>query len=95
MANLNGKRNADVTNGGDGYTKRSRPSPGSHEQPVGDPRAGGYEIKSRVDPSTGQRNAFPGLDGLDGGDDPFYGPAEDGLAYLRMVRYASSSHPSQ
>jgi regulator of vacuolar morphogenesis len=32
----------------------------------------------------GQRNAFPGLD--DGGDELFYGPADDGLEYLRMVR---------
>lgn len=39
----------------------------------------------RVDPKYGQRGAFPGLD--DGDDDGlFYGPANDGLEYLRMVR---------
>jgi regulator of vacuolar morphogenesis len=32
----------------------------------------------------GQRGAFPGLN--DGGDELFYGPADDGLEYLRMVR---------
>lgn len=39
----------------------------------------------RVDPQYGQRGAFPGLD--DGEDDePFYGPPNDGMDYLRMVR---------
>ena len=42
-----------------------------------------YE-KPRSDPFYGQKSAFPGLD--DGGDELFYGPAEDGLEYLRMVR---------
>jgi hypothetical protein len=46
-------------------------SPSHHERP-------------RNDPTYGQKNAFPGLD--DGGDELFYGPAEDGLEYLRMVR---------
>lgn len=42
--------------------------------------------KPRVDPTYGQRGAFPGLD-EDGSDDAlFYGPASDGLEYLRMVR---------
>jgi regulator of vacuolar morphogenesis len=43
----------------------------SHEQP-------------RSHPVYGQKNAFPGLD--DAGDELFYGPADDGLEYLRMVR---------
>jgi hypothetical protein len=41
--------------------------------------------RPRVDPVYGQRSAFPGLDDL-GSDQLFYGPAEDGLEYLRMVR---------
>lgn len=41
--------------------------------------------RPRVDPVYGQRSAFPGLDDLDS-DQLFYGPAEDGLEYLRMVR---------
>lgn len=46
----------------------------------------GYEIRSRVDPTTGQRGAFPGLDDEDNGEHDFYAPAQDGLEYLRMVR---------
>lgn len=42
--------------------------------------------KAQVDPTYGQRSAFPGLDGQPSHDDLFYGPAEDGLEYLRMVR---------
>ena len=41
----------------------------------------------RLDPTYGQRGAFPGLDGdVNANDELFYGPAEDGLEYLRMVR---------
>ena len=52
----------------------------------------------RVDPTYGQRSAFPGLDddddedasgdkgGREGGGAVFYGPAADGMAYLKMVR---------
>lgn len=42
-------------------------------------------VKARIDPTTGLRAAFPGLDD-DGGGELFYGPASDGLEYLRMVR---------
>ncbi len=42
--------------------------------------------QSRLDPTYGQRGAFPGLDDPIGEDDLFYGPANDGLEYLRMVR---------
>ena len=41
--------------------------------------------QSKIDPIYGQRGAFPGLDDL-GEDELFYGPASDGLEYLRMVR---------
>lgn len=40
----------------------------------------------RVDPTYGQRGAFPGLDDSNADDALFYGPASDGLEYLRMVR---------
>jgi hypothetical protein len=40
----------------------------------------------RSHPVYGQKSAFPGLDDLDGPGELFYGPAEDGLEYLRMVR---------
>ena len=42
--------------------------------------------QSRVDPTYGQRGAFPGLDDFNGEEELFYGPASDGLEYLRMVR---------
>lgn len=40
----------------------------------------------RIDPTYGQRGAFPGLDDANDGDGLFYGPASDGIEYLRMVR---------
>ena len=62
------------------YTKRSR----SNEDDVNDdiPTA----VQSKIDPTYGQRGAFPGLDDAGGEDDLFYGPASDGFEYLRMVR---------
>ena len=46
----------------------------------------GY-TRGRLDPVYGQHGAFPGLDDNDGEEDElFYGPASDGLQYLRMVR---------
>lgn len=47
-------------------------STASHERP-------------RHNPLYGQKSAFPGLD--DGGDELLYDDPEDGLEYLRMVRY--------
>ena len=41
---------------------------------------------SRIDPTYGQRGAFPGLDDSNVENELFYGPANDGLEYLRMVR---------
>ncbi|KAJ5174754.1 uncharacterized protein N7482_000631 [Penicillium canariense] len=55
------------------------PSMSSHDRP-------------RNNPIYGQKSAFPGLD--DGGDELFYGPADDGLEYLRMVRSEANSLPS-
>lgn len=43
--------------------------------------------RPRNHPIYGQKSAFPGLD--EGRDELFYGPAEDGLEYLRMVRYVT------
>ncbi|KAG0138578.1 hypothetical protein HOY82DRAFT_545268 [Tuber indicum] len=47
--------------------------------------------KGYIDPNTGQRGAFPGLEG-DPGD--FYGPASDGMDYLRMVRSEAKGVPT-
>ncbi|KAL8830182.1 MAG: hypothetical protein Q9191_001578 [Dirinaria sp. TL-2023a] len=47
----------------------------------------------KVDPTYGQRGAFPGLD--EGEDEQlFYAPASDGLEYLRMVRSEAKSVPT-
>lgn len=42
--------------------------------------------QSRVNPTYGQRSAFPGLDEIVDENALFYGPACDGLEYLQMVR---------
>ena len=56
------------------YNKRSRPNDlCSSDEP-------------RIDPTYGQRGAFPGLDDPHTDGELFYGPASDGLEYLRMVR---------
>ena len=62
------------------HHKRSRlnNSDGSDDLPT--------SSQSRIDPTYGQRGAFPGLDDSQVGDGLFYGPASDGFEYLRMVR---------
>ena len=44
------------------------------------------ETQAQVDPTYGQRSAFPGLDRQPHADDLVYAPAADGFEYLRMVR---------
>ncbi|KAL8838286.1 MAG: hypothetical protein Q9170_002183, partial [Blastenia crenularia] len=48
--------------------------------------------QTQVDPTYGQRGAFPGLDAEE--DALFYGPASDGLEYLRMVRSEAKTVPN-
>ena len=62
------------------YSKKARlnNSGGSDDLPT--------SSQSRIDPTYGQRGAFPGLDGSHDNEGLFYGPASDGLEYLRMVR---------
>lgn len=62
------------------YNKRSRLNEDDANDDI--PTA----AQSKIDPTYGQRGAFPGLDNHGGEDDLFYGPASDGLEYLRMVR---------
>ncbi|KAL9594049.1 MAG: hypothetical protein Q9179_005579, partial [Wetmoreana sp. 5 TL-2023] len=50
--------------------------------------------KAPVDPTYGQRSAFPGLDDPAEEDALFYGPASDGLEYLRMVRSEAKGVPN-
>lgn len=64
------------------YFKRSRPSiVGGDDRPCSP-----SVPQPRVDPTYGQRGAFPGLEEYTNDSTLFYGPASDGLEYLRMVR---------
>lgn len=45
----------------------------------------GRTPQPKVDPTYGQRGAFPDIE-IDNDESLFYGPANDGLEYLRMVR---------
>ncbi|KAM5431468.1 hypothetical protein MferCBS31731_007841 [Microsporum ferrugineum] len=47
----------------------------------------------RSDPVFGQRHAFPGLDDGPQDGELFYGPADDGIEYLRMVRSEARNLP--
>ncbi|THY73493.1 hypothetical protein D6C86_03976 [Aureobasidium pullulans] len=47
--------------------------------------------RPQTDVTYGQQGAFPGLDPRD--KEPFYGPANDGLDYLRMVRSEARGIP--
>ncbi|KAB8203091.1 hypothetical protein BDV34DRAFT_214903 [Aspergillus parasiticus] len=78
--------------GGTPYAKRPRPSYAEDEdEDEMAPAVTPYE-RPRNHPIYGQKSAFPGLDTA-GDDELFYGPAEDGLEYLRMVRSEANSLP--
>ena len=68
-------------------SKRLRPLDADDD---GEPNLSAFPdvVQPQVDPTYGQRGAFPGLD-CEASDALFYGPAQDGLEYLRMVRYAT------
>ncbi|KAL4808895.1 hypothetical protein BDV18DRAFT_151099 [Aspergillus unguis] len=76
------------------YSKRARPSYAEDDQDDDEAQNSvtPYE-RPRNHPVFGQKSAFPGLDTADG-DELFYGPAEDGLEYLRMVRSEANSLPT-
>ncbi|KKK12799.1 hypothetical protein ARAM_004727 [Aspergillus rambellii] len=76
------------------YPKRARPSYAHDDQEDDDPQRSvtPYE-RPRNHPVFGQKSAFPGLDTGEG-DELFYGPAEDGLEYLRMVRSEANTLPT-
>ena len=78
------KQPSSLTGGGP-YTKRPRPSYADEEDDDEmAPTVTPYE-RPRTHPIYGQKSAVPGLDTA-GDDELFYGPAEDGMEYLRMVR---------
>ena len=77
----NKRRNREIQDGESPLrSKRSRitNTDGSDDLPT--------SSQPRIDPTYGQRGAFPGLDDFPNDDGLFYGPASDGLEYLRMVR---------
>ncbi|RDW57525.1 SIP1 domain-containing protein [Aspergillus mulundensis] len=76
------------------YSKRARSSYAEDDQDDEETQNSvtPYE-KPRNHPVFGQKSAFPGLDTADG-DELFYGPAEDGLEYLKMVRSEANSLPT-
>ncbi len=83
----NKRKRSQIAPDGVPYTKRSRSSlPEALEKSEAreDQRSEFASAQPKIDPNYGQRGAFPGLD--EGPDEPFYGPANDGLDYLRMVR---------
>ncbi|KAL2810411.1 hypothetical protein BJX63DRAFT_402224 [Aspergillus granulosus] len=89
------KRNFAGSGGPSPYVKRARPSNNEYshdndEEPQNSVTP--YE-QPRNHPVFGQKSAFPGLDSADG-DELFYGPADDGLEYLRMVRSEANSLPT-
>jgi len=74
------KRTSGSTRPQEGY-KRQHAAYGNED----DDLSGFKAAKGYIDASTGQRGAFPGLEEY--GDELFCGPANDGMDYLRMVRY--------
>ncbi|PYH40970.1 uncharacterized protein BP01DRAFT_419089 [Aspergillus saccharolyticus JOP 1030-1] len=79
------------TSGASPYAKRSRASYADEDDEETPQTVTPYE-RPRNHPIYGQKSAFPGLDSA-GDDELFYGPAEDGLEYLRMVRSEANSLP--
>lgn len=69
------------------YAKRYRSFDGGVDDDI--PRIQ-PSVQPRVNPTYGQRGAFPGLDDDPDDEKVFYGPASDGLEYLQMVRYVFS-----
>ncbi|KAI9805369.1 MAG: hypothetical protein M1833_005822 [Piccolia ochrophora] len=88
MSDSRKRKNVAVTTDGAPYNKRSRPSLSGQDDVKSTPRA----PAARIDPSTGLRCAFPGLEEEQDGQ-LFYGPASDGMEYLRMVRSEAKGVP--
>ncbi|KAL9095938.1 MAG: hypothetical protein Q9165_001936 [Trypethelium subeluteriae] len=91
------RKNEGVVEDSAPYLKRQRPSLNNEDadKVSRNQRKSLYKGNSsanRADTTTGQKQFFPGLD--DGDDEGlFYGPASDGLEYLRMVRTEARGVP--
>ena len=85
MSSMPDKRRPSASvSGSSPHAKRPRASYADYDEEDMPPAVTPYE-RPRNHPVYGQKSAFPGLDTA-GDDELFYGPAEDGLEYLRMVR---------
>ncbi|EQL34051.1 hypothetical protein RJ035_000720 [Blastomyces gilchristii] len=77
------------------YAKRARPTdPNDDSSPATPITPTTTRPQPRNDPVYGQKHAFPGLDDPVDEDQLFYGPAEDGIEYLRMVRSEARTLPA-
>ncbi|KLJ05755.1 hypothetical protein EMPG_10795 [Blastomyces silverae] len=77
------------------YTKRARPTdPNDDSSPATPITPTTPRPQPKNDPVYGQKHAFPGLDDPVDEDQLFYGPAEDGIEYLRMVRSEARTLPA-
>ncbi|KAH8423299.1 uncharacterized protein LDX57_001057 [Aspergillus melleus] len=85
------RRPSESVSGSSPHAKRPRASYADYDEEDMPPAVTPYE-RPRNHPVYGQKSAFPGLDTA-GDDELFYGPAEDGLEYLRMVRSEANSLP--
>ncbi|KAI9833338.1 MAG: hypothetical protein M1819_003733 [Sarea resinae] len=81
------RKNASTSSTNDSPHKRA------HLSSENENRSPFSSVTPRTDPSSGQRSAFPGLDDGDASE-PFYGPANDGIDYLKMVRSEAKGVPS-
>ncbi|KAK2734271.1 hypothetical protein FQN57_001733 [Myotisia sp. PD_48] len=91
-----GKRKLPPTSTDPPSGKRSRPLSlqDDGEQPSSTLASRFSHQQPRNDPIFGQKHAFPGLDDEVDGHTLCYGPPEDGLEYLRMVRSEARTLPS-
>ncbi|KAI9884028.1 MAG: aspartate--tRNA ligase dps1 [Watsoniomyces obsoletus] len=85
------KREA-IIDDGSSYQKRTRPSLAPDVDDEDSSTREGHQ--PRPDLTTGLRSAFPDLDTNGNDDELFYGPASDGMEYLRMVRSEAKGVPN-
>ncbi|PGH05070.1 hypothetical protein GX51_03168 [Blastomyces parvus] len=77
------------------YTKKPRPTdPNDDSSPPTPITPTTTRPQPKNDPVYGQKHAFPGLDDPVHEDQLFYGPPEDGIEYLRMVRSEARTLPA-
>ncbi|EER44168.1 conserved hypothetical protein [Histoplasma capsulatum H143] len=79
------------------YPKRPRPTDSNDDEesyPPTPKTPTTARLQPKNDPVYGQKHAFPGLDDLGDEEQLCYGPPEDGIEYLRMVRSEARTLPA-